>query len=138
VTDAPDVSDKVGASPKPRCGRVNTHVRFGTGVKQSVHRAGTRPATDPADDLLVSLASLAVGQTDDPLAVGQADDRAEAAADARKPTATSSDADRATPPDLTDLPPSWVVSWSEKRQRWYYFDKKTARTQWHRPEVVLE
>ena len=88
-------------------------------------------AADPADELLASMSSLAVGQTGD---------RAEPAADARKPTVhvtSSEDGTHPTPPpDATDLPPSWVVAWSEKRQRWYYFDKKTARTQWHRPEVL--
>ena len=39
-------------------------------------------------------------------------------------------------PSTSGLSAAWVVEWSEKRSRWYYFDKKHGKALWHRPEPV--
>ena len=32
-----------------------------------------------------------------------------------------------------DLPPEWLVSWSNSQQRWYYFNRKTNKSVWEWP-----
>lgn len=38
-------------------------------------------------------------------------------------------------PSSSDLPVHWVVEWSEKRGRWYYFHTRAKTSQWHQPQV---
>ena len=90
---------------------------------------------DPADALLGALSSLAVAPSSNAAA---ARDSADVDGVDSSKAAAAGDGDRPDPPDVAGLPPSWVVAWSKKRGRWYYFDKKTAQRQWHRPEAAVE
>lgn len=39
-------------------------------------------------------------------------------------------------PSADELPEHWVLQWSKKQRRWYYFHRKTALAQWHRPDAT--
>ena len=84
-------------------------------AKAAHEAADSTETADPTEELLGVMSTLAI-----------------AAKHPADPSATG----RPPPPSTSGLPPAWVVEYSEKRQRWYFFNKKTAETTWRRPEAV--
>ena len=37
-------------------------------------------------------------------------------------------------PDAGELPPGWKRKWSDRKQRWFYQNKVTGTSSWHRPK----
>lgn len=123
------------------------------------HRAPQQPKQRAsADVLLDAMAALGMGSAPalEPVSVGStAPKRGQALSAAKRRTITDATvagstkapaallddgalADRPLRPPTDGLAPGWIINFSDKRQRWYYFNHKTGQTQWHRPPPTAD